>query len=187
MKKTPIVAGQSVMQDSNTKPIGSVTMPSLLCALAGTLLAIGLDFMDQKLALGLASDVADFWETEPYFLTDPVLIQREVYWVLAFVFSWIIASLTLASAFVCRRSLVGLMLLSVLAALSPVLMVWGILWLPAVTMTAAIWAWFCAVIYGAQHTMPCELSSEPEAPESEVPDITMKVQTIPFPTKNKAK
>lgn len=175
------------MQDSNTKPIGSVTMPSLLCALAGTLLAVGLDFMDHKLELSLASGVTEFWKSAPYLLTNPVLIQREIHWALAFVFSWIIASLTLGSAFVCRRSLVGLMLLSVLAALSPVLMVWGILWLPVVTMTAAIWAWFCAVIYGAQHTMPCEIIAEPETTKAEIPDITMKVQTIPFPTKKKVK
>lgn len=173
------------MLNTDQKPTGKVLVPATLCALAGTLLSVGLSIM------GYFDGASDFmtklWSTEPYYLENTEDVAAQVHWGTAFVASWIVALLTLSSAFVCRRFLVGLMLLTVLLTFSPVLMLWGVLWLPMVTWVAALWAWACAVIYGAQHTMPSEHSFLIQQSGDDLEKITMKVETIPFPTKKKVK
>lgn len=160
-------------------------MPATLCALAGTLLSGGLELMGYF--DGVADYLTSLWAAEPYHLANVQDVATQIHWCTGFIASWIIAALTLSSAFVWRRLLVGLMLLSVVATFSPVLMLWGVLWLPSVTWAAAAWAWICAVIYGAQHTMPSEDLSIIEELDSDPEPIKMKVETIPFPTKKKVK
>lgn len=160
-------------------------MPALLCALAGTVLAVGLDMM--KIFSSAAQSLASYWESAPFYLVEPFLVRSEIHWVLAFFISWGVTGLTLSSAATWRRVLVGLMLLSVLITLSPVFALWGILWLPMVTGIAALWSWGCAVAYAAQHRLPCEESCELAVVVNDPKAVKMKLERVALPTKKKVK
>lgn len=157
--------------------MGTIGVPSLFCAITGTVLSVSVDMMGY---LQKASEwLARFWEQDPYFLVEPIVLQREAEWVITFVVCWLVAALTLGSLGTWRRMMVGLMVIVVLLGFAPTLMLWGILWLPWMYLIALIWTWACALIYGAQHQMPGEVQPENE--------LNMKVETIPFPSKRKAK
>lgn len=167
------------MAPQTTKPVGTVGVPALLCALTGSVLAVSMEWMG--FLNEVTASLAHFWEKEPFFLVDPELVSREWNWLVTFLASWLVAYFTLASAQLWRRLLVGIMAGLVLVGFMPSLALWGILWLPIVSAIAVLWTWACAILYGSQHAMPCE------AVATEVEPVEMKVETIPFPTKKKAK
>ncbi len=167
------------MASQTTQPVGTVGVPSLLCALTGSVLAVSVERMG--FLQELTGALTHFWEKEPFFLVDPVVVSSEWNWLATFLASLLVAYFTLASAQVWRRLLVGMMAGLVLIGFMPSLALWGILWLPIVSGIAVLWTWACATLYGSQHAMPCEAVAIVTEP------VAMKVETIPFPTKKKAK
>ena len=167
------------MLSNDRKPLGTVFLPAVLCALTGTILSVSLELMGYFSVPSMA--LSELWAAEPFYLVEPYVVKRELSWVIAFLASLLVAVLTLGSASTWRRLLVGLMFFSVLLACSPTLMLWGVLWLPIMALVAFLWTWVCAFIYGTQHEMPCDtVASEQEG-------IQLKVQTIPFPAKKNVK
>jgi hypothetical protein len=166
------------MAPQTTKPLGTVGVPTLLCALTGSMLAVSIEWM------GFLNEVTTtltiFWEKEPFFLVEPELVSREWNWLVSFLASWLVAYFTLASARMWRRLLVAMMAGLVLVGFMPSLALWGILWLPIVAGVSVVWTWACASLYGGQHTMPCDAGARV------VESVGMKVETIPLPTKKKA-
>lgn len=167
------------MHSNDRKPLGTVFMPAVLCALTGTILSVSFEFMGYYSAPTLA--IRELWAAEPFYLVEPSELMRELNWLVSFLFSLLVAVLTLGSASTWRRLLVGLMFLSLLMAFSPTLMLWGILWVPIVASVAFIWTWGCALIYGSQHAMPSDVLGPV------VDDVQLKVETIPFPVKKNVK
>jgi len=167
------------MASQTTKPVGTVGVPALLCALTGSVLAVSMEWMG--FLNELTATLTQFWEKEPFFLVDPELVSREWNWLITFLASWLVAYFTLASARMWRRLLIGVMAGLVLVGFMPSLALWGILWLPIVSGVSVLWTWACASLYGGQHSMPCE------AVATVTDSVKMKVETIPFPTQKKAK
>lgn len=176
------------MSEINHKPNGTVRMPSLLCALAGGILAISLDLagffspLSEGLSSAFAGDVIQ--------LTDPITLRAEIYWVVAVLLGWGISVLTLTSTQAWRRILVGAMLLTVALAFSPVLALWGIFCNPIVYGVAALWAWLCSVIYATQHHMPCDdcdIKLAHVIADDGHEEACMKVETIKLSTGIKSK
>ncbi|MFC4995187.1 hypothetical protein [Rubritalea tangerina] len=151
-------------------------MPAMLCALTGTILAISLEMMGFLVQPSLM--LAQFWEREPFYLVDPYVLRGELNWVGAFLMSWSIAYFTLDCTKSWRRVMVGGMAFISVLAFAPSFMLWGILWLPFVSLIALAWTWGCAFLYASQHTMPADLAASQEA-------LELKVETIPFPVKKK--
>ncbi len=167
------------MPSQTTKPIGTVGVPALLCALTGSVLAVSMEWMG--FLHELTEKLTQFWQNDPFFLIDPVLVSSEWNWLVTFLVSWLVAYFTLASAEVWRRILVGMMAVLVLVGFMPSLALWGILWLPIVSGVSVLWTWTCASLYGGQHAMPCDTVAVAREP------VKMKVETIPFPSKKKIK
>lgn len=162
------------MSSSPSKPVGTRFTPSLICAVTGSVLAIGLSEMGFFIKADLF--VAELWERKPFDLVDPIEIEAVISWVVAFMSCWVLSYCTLDSAKLWRRCLLLAMGVFLAAFLSPTMMLWGILWSPVLLLVGLSWTWLCSVIYASQHTMPCDGVEEEE-------DIQMKVETIPFPVK----
>jgi hypothetical protein len=167
------------MASETTKPIGTVGVPALLCALTGSVLAVSMEWMG--FLNEVTASLTQFWQKEPFFLVDPELVSREWNWLATFLASWLVAYFTLSSARLWRRLLVGMMAGLLLVGFMPSLALWGILWLPVVSGISVLWTWACASLYAGQHAMPSE------AVVTVIEPVGMKVETIPFPTKKNTK
>lgn len=177
------------MNHSSEKPMGFVAVPAMLCALTGTLLAVGLDFMGYF--GGLNQSLLKLWRAEPFLLDqNAVSVGVEYHWPVAMIMSLLVAWFVLDSAFIWRRLLVGAMMLTAVLGFAPALMLWGIVVYPFAVAAAVLWTWFCAVVYTSQHLMPCEkvgAQTPPEREEVSAEEPTERVElhteTIPFPVK----
>lgn len=166
-----------VMHLHHNKPLGTVAVPALLCALTGTLLSVGLELMGYYV---LASEyLFNTWRAAPFYLDQPLLVIDQVYWGVAFIMSWLVAFTVLDTAQLWRRILIGVMSLMVLLAATPCLVLWGVEWMPITTAVALIWTLCCSLVYGSQHQMPCE-----GTPKFKHSGVELKVETVPFPNKN---
>lgn len=171
------------MAGHTPKPPGSIALPALTCALSGSILAAcleGMSYLDKATAA-----LTTFWQNEPFFLVDGVVIAREWGWVFATVASLAVGYFTLASSALWQRVLVGVMALTVVLGFAPSLVLWGVLWVPFAALFAVLWTWVCALLYAGQHTMPGALVPVPNTPVEESSTIHLKVERVAFPEKKK--
>lgn len=172
------------------KPIGQVGVPGILCGLAGTGLAIGLDVLG--LLAKLEVRLTEVFKGKPFFHQDFSVWDRQWDWVLAGVLSILVAIAVLDSPGAWRRFFVGLFSVVLIACVVPILVLWGVYWSPVVSIVAVVWAWFCALVYSSQHRMLCDialhlgeehihLKTSEEIIEEVVAEEHIRVETIPFP------
>ncbi|WP_435692054.1 hypothetical protein [Rubritalea sp.] len=167
------------MQSHAQKPIGSVMLPAILCALTGSILAVGMDLMGYFSAV--KAWLYEVWQAEPFLMSESFVVTQYVNWALTVVVSLLVALATLDSANLWRRLLIGAMSLVLLLGAAPCLVLWGVEWMPMMPVVALIWTWCCALMYASQHRMPCDSLRE----ELDEQSLELKVETIPFPIKKK--
>lgn len=94
--------------------------------------------------------------SEPISMSEPVMIPLELQWGLGFLVSVLTAVFTLMSAGFLRRLMVLLMSLTLVFGFSVACILWDVMWLAHLEIVSLIWTWVCAVVYAAQHKMPCD-------------------------------
>lgn len=136
------------------KTMGTIWLPTLLCASCGSLLAIVLTLlgllMPWKVAFQQFVVDGKFYDGESH------LVQAEVEWVVCVVLSLALCASLLDSVGIIRR-------LFILSAASTLLIgacfsmaLWGMTFSPVAVLVAVVVSSICAVVYASQHTMPCE-------------------------------
>lgn len=172
------------------KPIGQVSVPGLLCGLAGAGLAIGLDALN---LLGQVQEkVTSIFKGKPFYQQDFTVWESYWDWGLAGILAVLVSVAILDSPGVWRRFFVGLFSVLLIVGVVPVLVLWGTFWSPVIAIIAVVWAWFCSLVYCSQHRMPCDialhlgeehihLKTSEEIIEEVVAEEHIRVETIPFP------
>ena len=85
-----------------------------------------------------------------------VPVPMEWHWCLGFVVSLLTAVFTLMSAGIVRRLFILIMGLISVMGFSLSCVLWDVMWLAHLELVSLVWAWLCAVVYAAQHKMPCD-------------------------------
>jgi hypothetical protein len=167
------------MQSHSEKPTGTITLPALLCALTGSVLAVGMDLMGHFAAVELW--LHQVWLAEPFYLNEPIVVISYANWAISFVVSWLVALAVLDSANMWRRLLLGAFSFVLVLGAAPCLVLWNVEWMPMVTVLSLMWSWCCALVYASQHQMPCDSKSKTAVRAG----VELKVETIEVPNKKK--
>ncbi|MFC5051874.1 hypothetical protein ACFPK9_14820 [Rubritalea spongiae] len=166
------------MHSDAPKPNGTVVVPATLCALTGSVLAVGMELMG--FFRPIETLLHKIWLGEPFLISEPVVVMNYVNWGIAFVVSWLVALVVLDSANLWRRLLIGAISLVLLIGAVPCLVLWDVEWMAMVPLLALMWTWCCALVYASQHRMPCD-----KLAEVRTKSVELKVETIPFPAKER--
>ena len=136
------------------KTMGTIWLPTLLCASCGSLLAIVLTLlgllMPWKVAFQQFVVDGKFYDGESHF------VQAEVEWVVCVVLSLALCASLLDSAGILRRLFILLAASTLLIGACFSMALWGMTFSPVAVLIAVVVSSICAVVYASQHTMPCE-------------------------------
>lgn len=137
------------------KPLGHTTIAAVVCGVVGGLLGVMLDLLHRF--DGLRSGLWETYKSEPFLMSDPVVVFPVWGWLVAILLAMGVAYVVLDSVGNWSRVLIGTIVLILVISFSPLLMLWDVFWVPCVVASAVFWAWLCAFFYASQHVMPCEL------------------------------
>ena len=107
-----------------------------------------------------------------------IIVPGHLLFIVAAIFSFGTAFAVLDSPAAWQRLVLGAIALVVLLTLVPACALWQIYFSPFLVGVAFFWAWFCAMMYSSQHTMPCELVLTPQIDESPYMDNPDNVVAI---------
>jgi len=138
-----------------SKPLGHVNIPALICGGVAALISIALDLMNRYDSLTLS--IQETYQPKPFYLENIDTWHNSWDWVFAIILASVIAYVVLDSAGKGKRVLFGIVSIILTVMFSPLLMLWGMFWLPITAIVAVIFAWIFAFVYTTQHIMPCEL------------------------------
>jgi len=85
------------------------------------------------------------------------LVPDHLLFMVAAIFSFGIVFAVLDSPATWQRLVIGVIALVVVLTVVPACALWQLYFSPFLVGVAFFWAWFCAMMYAGQHTMPCEL------------------------------
>lgn len=128
--------------------------PALLCGAVGVLVAVamlGLGLLEkgnQHIFNLLGRPV--FRGGAPEVVSTPSLVGFTLLFCIGLAFA------VLDSRGAWRRSVLGVTVLVLVAAMVPALAVWKVYFPPVMTMVGVFWTWFCTMIYASHHRMPCD-------------------------------
>lgn len=156
-------------------PPGKVVSSCLLYGAVGLALALAMHLlgMFEQGDIGLKQSLSGL--TSDLFL---VVVSDSLLFAVAALFSFGIAFAVLDSPAPWRRVLLGVTALVVLLAMVPVCALWQIYFSPFLVVIACFWAWFCAMMYASQHTMPCDSNDSACAQHASVPVEMEPVKAI---------
>lgn len=144
-------------------PPGKVASSCLLYGGMGMVLAVAMQW------LGIFK-LGDMWLQQ--FLSrvlidsHPIAAPVSVLYGVAAFFAFGIAFAVLDSPANWRRVVLGITGLVLLLATVPVCALWQLYFSPFPVVMAFFWAWFCSMMYVSQHSMPCEMATMGQAPQS---------------------
>lgn len=156
-------------------------VPALLCALAGVGLSIGLSLMGYYAEL--ESVLRGLLEAKPIYLRDGYVWSREYEYGIAGVISLGLAIAVLDTPGKCRRLLLGLIVLVLMLSAVLVFALWGVMWLPVLSLVAVVWTFLSVMIYAGQHVLPCERTMVTVVGKKETVRIEIHHETVPLPVK----
>ena len=147
----------------DSKPLGEVRTPALICGTVGAVLTIILALIGSYSGLDLS--LKEYFQGKPFYLPESSTggsggsgsWHPTWDWLLVMLLTFGVSFAVLDTDKRWRRVMIILLLSVVVILCSPVLMLWGVFWSPITVFVGVLWSWICAFIYSCQHTMPCAI------------------------------
>lgn len=162
---------------------GHVLIPALICALAGVGLSVGLSMMGYY--AGVESWLRAWLEAKPIYLRDGYVWSQACEYGVAGVLSIGLALAVLDTPRILRRLLLGVIVFVLMLSGVLVLALWGVMWLPVMSLVAVGWTFLSVMIYAGQHLMPCERTVVTVVGKKETVRIELHHETVPLPVKKR--